>query len=149
MKKIPLAFNPLIPINSPCYIAITIIISIQRYIYICKNTGGLCYPGTNGLLTSDFSSSTRRERKFLKVFRNHTMLTTPPTFGTSRDILDLNSSSLVGTRKTQLNYRELNFLPPWSNVNPQLHGRTSTSQHHGRTSNESFSKSSKFLAHLF
>ena len=52
------------------------------------------------LLISDFSSSTRGERQFLKVFRNHTMLTTPPTFGTSRGVWDLNSSSLVGTRKT-------------------------------------------------
>ena len=27
-----------------------------------QNTGGLCYSGTNSLLTSDFSSSTRGER---------------------------------------------------------------------------------------
>ena len=30
--------------------------------------------------------NTRRETQFLKVFHNHTMLTTPPTFGTSRDV---------------------------------------------------------------
>ena len=32
------------------------------------------------LLTSGFGSLTRGERQFLKVFHNHTMLTTPPTF---------------------------------------------------------------------
>ena len=52
------------------------------------------------LSISDFGSSTQGERQFLKVFRNHTMQTTPPTFGTSRGVLDLNSFSLVGTRKT-------------------------------------------------
>ena len=52
------------------------------------------------LFTSEFGSSTRGERLFLKVFRNHTMLTIPLTFGTSRGDLDLNSSLLVGTRKT-------------------------------------------------
>ena len=57
--------------------------------------------GTNVLLTSDFSSSTRGERDIiLKSLSYHTMLTTPPTFGTSHGVLDLNSSSLVGTRKT-------------------------------------------------
>ena len=34
------------------------------------------------LLTSEFSSLTQ----FLKVFRNHTMLTTLPMFGTSRGV---------------------------------------------------------------
>ena len=56
--------------------------------------------GMNGLLVSVFSSTTQGERQFLKAFRNHTKLTTPPTFGTSHDVLDLNSSSLVGTQKT-------------------------------------------------
>ena len=60
----------------------------------CAETGGLCF--------INFLTSVLRheERQFLKVFRNHTMLTTPPTFGTSRGVLDLNSSLLVGTRKT-------------------------------------------------
>ena len=60
----------------------------------------LLLPVRTFLLTSDFGSSTRGDRQFLKVFRNHTMLTTLPTFGTSYGILDLNSSSLVGIRKT-------------------------------------------------
>ena len=42
---------------------------------------------------------TRREKKFLKVFRNPTMLTPPTTFSTSRGVLNLNSSSPIGTRK--------------------------------------------------
>ena len=64
-------------------------------------------------------------------------------------------------------WQKLIYLPAWSNVNLQLHGqtstsqhhgqtstsqhhgRTSTSQHHGRTSTKSFSKFSKFSAHLF
>ena len=50
---------------------------------------------------------TRWETQFLKVFRNHTMLTKPPTFGTSRCVLDLNSSSLVGTFR---NGRKLNSM---------------------------------------
>ena len=77
---------------------------------------------------------TRRETQFLKVFRNHSMLTTPPTFGTSSGVLDLNSSLPVEIRKIQ---------PYASTV------ETSTSQHHGRNSTEPFSKSSKFSARLF
>ena len=42
---------------------------------------------------------TRRETQF---FRNHTMLTPPPTFGTPRGVLDLNSSLPVEIRKTKL-----------------------------------------------
>ena len=59
---------------------------------------------------------TRRETQFLKVFRNHTMLTPPPTFSTS-----------CGPVSTSPH-----------------HGRTPTSPHHGRNSTKSFSKSSKF-----
>ena len=37
--------------------------SLETYLMIhVQNTGGLCCSGTNGLLTSDFSSSTRGER---------------------------------------------------------------------------------------
>ena len=55
-------------------------------------------------------------------------------------------------------WQKLNYLPAWSNIILQLHAQTSTSQHHGRTPNsqhhgrtstESFSKPSKFSAHLF
>ena len=45
----------------------------------------LRYSGKNVLLlTSEFGSSTQRERKFLKVFRNRTVLRTTPKLGTSR-----------------------------------------------------------------
>ena len=57
-------------------------------------------PERTRLLTSDFN--TRRETQFLKVFRNHTMLTPPPTFGPSRGVLYLNSSQPAEIRKTQL-----------------------------------------------
>ena len=45
---------------------------------------------------------TRRETQFLKVFRNHTMLTPPPISGTYHCVLHLNSSLPVEIRKTQL-----------------------------------------------
>ena len=80
-------------------------ISIQRYKYIfkysqiqntdaCTNTGGPCFSGTNGFINFWFRFfDMRRETQFLKVFRDHTMPPTPPTFGTSRGVLDLNSFS--------------------------------------------------------
>ena len=74
-----------------------------------------------------------------KVFRNHSMLTTPPTFGTSRRALDLNWSLPVEIRKIQpyastvdsiptsrlhgrevnslLQWQKLRCLPAWSNLN--------------------------------
>ena len=58
---------------------------------------------------------TRRETQYLKVFRNHTMLTTPPTFGTSRG---------------PISNSQLHSLTPTS----QHQGRTPTSQHLGRNS---------------
>ena len=150
-------------------IMIIIMISIQWYYkFIFKysqiqSTGILCYSDTNGLLTSDFSSSTQGERQFRKVFHNHTMLTPPPTFGTSRGVLDLNSSSPLQRLKTQLysrelhslpQWQELNCLPAWSNLNfnclPQWQ-RTQVSAYmvQCQLSTESFSKSSKFSARLF
>ena len=94
-------------IYTKCYIILMIsiitVLQIQiQYIfkYICKYRWVLLFQVRMHLLTSDFGSSTLGERKFLKVFRNYTMLTTPPTFGIFRGVLDLNSSSLVGTRKT-------------------------------------------------
>ena len=65
-----------------------------------KHNRGIRCSGANGLLTSKFGSSTRGERQFLKVFRYHTLLTKPQTLGTSRGVLDLNSSSPVGTQIT-------------------------------------------------
>ena len=56
------------------------------------------------------------------------MLTPPATFGTSHGVLDLNSSSLVETRKTVENSilyapnGRLNCLLAWSTINSQLHG---------------------------
>ena len=133
-------------------------ISIQQYIYntlantIQTNTGGnrrmqiqagsIIQEQTH-LLTSDFGSSTRGERQFLKVFRNYTMLTTPPTLGTFRGGLDLNSSlpveirkiqpytSTVETPTTRLHGRELTSLSQWQKLNclpawPNLKSSTST-----------------------
>ena len=61
-------------------------------------------PGTNAnaFVPEQLTSVLRREERdtILKSLSYHTMLTTPPMFGKSRGILDLNSSSLVGTRKT-------------------------------------------------
>ena len=108
-----------------------------------------------------------RRETILKSLSYYTMLTSPPTFGTSRSVLDLNLSSLIGTCKLnhRRNSRKLNSMEENSILcpngrrsivclhgpisNSQLHGRTSTSQHHRPTSTESFSKSSKFSAHLF
>ena len=47
------------------------------YIVVIQIQAGFRWLGTNRLLISDFGSLTRGERQFLKVFRNHTMLTTP------------------------------------------------------------------------
>ena len=72
-------------------------------IHIQAETGGLCSSGSNSFINYCFRFfDTRRETQFLKVFRNHTMLTQPPTFGTSRGFLDLNSFLPVEIRKTQL-----------------------------------------------
>ena len=92
------------------------------------NTSGFKYTGDTPLFRYEPLINfwlrffdTRREKQFLKVFRNHTILSTPTTFNTSQGPISI-------------------F---------QHHGGTTTSQHHGRTSTESFSKSSKFSAHLF
>ena len=65
--------------------------------------------------------NTRRETQFLKVFCNHTMLTTPPTFSTSHGPISI--SQHHGRISTS-----------------QHHGWTLTSQHHGQDSTESFFK---------
>ena len=101
----------------------------------------------NTMVGPNFSTPGRKSTEtILKSLSYHTMLTSPPTFGTSRGVLDLNSSSLVRTRR---NGRKLNCLPPWSNVNLQIHGRTSASGHHGRNSTDVIFKILKFSAHLF
>ena len=52
--------------------------SLETYWMQTIQTGEFHCSRTNVLLlTSEFGSSTRGERQFLKVFRNHTMLTTP------------------------------------------------------------------------
>ena len=131
--------------------------------YKCKRTQihrPLCCSGTNILLwTSDFGSSTRGERQFLKVFRNYTMLTTPSTFSASRGVLDLNSSSKKLNRccngrnstlwqRTQfsacmLQSQILNCLPQWQ--------RTQLSAHmvQSQLPTDSFSKSSISQDHRF
>ena len=166
----------------------TIIISIQRYIYIFiysqiqihLQTGGLRCSDTNGL-TSDFGSSTRGERQFLKVYRNHpqrnhTIVIIPNAWHisccfrsqfifASRDPKNLTAAATVENltlwQRTQFSVlmAETQFsacngpisiyqLYGWTPTS-QYHGRTPTSQHNGPTSTESFSKSSKFSAHLF
>ena len=47
------------------------------YTYANTKANSLLFRYKPLLLTSDFSSSTRGERQFLKVFHNHTMLPTP------------------------------------------------------------------------
>ena len=83
-----------------------------------KYTGDSVVQVQTHLLTSDFGSSTRGERQFLKVFRNHTMLTT--SFNGRNTTLYPNgrSSTIV-------------FHSPTSKS--QLPGRIPTSQHHWRT----------------
>ena len=119
-----------------CCIATTIMISIttldiQMQIhntYSNTNAGkvGLKYTSDSvvqlrtHLLTSEFGSSTRGERQFLKVFRNHTMLTTLPKFGISRGSISI-SQLMVGLQL-------LNIMV-WT----QLQLSDSTSHHYGRT----------------
>ena len=110
------------------------------------NSGGLCCSGTNGFI--NFLTSVLRHEARDTIL---TMLSIPNV----RHISWCFRSQFIfaGRDPEKLNRRrnarELNCLPLWSNVNLQLHGRTPSSQHYGRTSNESFSKSSKFSAHLF
>ena len=103
-------------------------------VYIQSNTnhtGRHCCSGKNGFINFWLRFfDTRRETQFLKVFCNHTMLTTPPTFSTSQSVFagrDLKNLTDAATVENSTN-----SLPTWSNVNLQLHGRTPTSQHHGR-----------------
>ena len=76
----------------------------------------------NNFLTSEFGPSTRGERDnnslkpFVSYYANKTQ-----TLGTSRGVLDLLSSSLVGTRKT------LPYASTVETPNSQHHGLNSTS----------------------
>ena len=64
---------------------------------------------------------TRRETQFLKVFRNHTMLTTPLTFGISRSPISISQHhGRNSTSAVYLNGREPNCLPTWSKGISQL-----------------------------
>ena len=57
-----------------------------------KYTGDCVVQVRTVLLSSNFSSSTRGVKQFLRVFHNHTMLTPyllTPMFGTSRGLQDL------------------------------------------------------------
>ena len=114
-------------------------------VHICRNRRTLCCSDTNRLLTSWIRFfDTRRKTQFLKVFRNHTMLTTPPTFGTSRGPISI---SLHPVRTHILNImvgpQLLNIM-----VGPQLLNIMvdPTSQLHGRNSTKSFSKILQILS---
>ena len=77
----------------------TIRIHMQTTQYKYRRT--VCCSGTNIFINIWVQFlDMRRKTQFIKVFYNHTILTTAPTFGTSRGVSDFNSSSLVGTRKT-------------------------------------------------
>ena len=86
--------------------------------------------GTNRLLISDFRSLTRGERQFLKVFRNHTMLTTsfngrnPTLCPNGRNEYRLPRSN----PKIPNAWSDSNFSTPWSD-------QTSTVCHWGRQPN--------------
>ena len=83
--------------KSPCLFlvlyTVTKIISIQRYIYKCKiqmqyKYGRLCHFRYERFISFWLRFfDMMRETQFLKVFRNHTMLTPPLKFGTSRGVL--------------------------------------------------------------
>ena len=96
--------------------------------------------------------STWGERQFLKVFPNHTMLTTPPKFGISRGPI-LISQLVVGLQLLTIIVAP-NFSPSWSDPNfnclplrwtTQLSAYTAQSQ----LTTESFSKSSNSQDHCF
>ena len=74
----------------------------------------LCCSDTNVLLISNFFSSTRGERQFLKIFRNHTMLTT-----------------LTNVR--HISWSNFNFSTSWSDPNFSISLSDPTSHHHCRT----------------
>ena len=80
--------------------------------------------GTNRLLISGFGSSTRGETQFLKLFCNHTMLT---TYFNGRNL----TLCPKGRNSTIV------FHGPTSKS--QLPGRTPTSQHDGRNSTSTVS----------
>ena len=129
------------------------------------------------LLTSDFSSSIRKERQFLRVFPNHTMLTSPPNVRhilwcfrsqfifAGRDPKNLTIAATVGNStqwqrtqfstpmaETQLSacmvqYQILNCMVGLQLLNTMV-GPQLLNTMVGPQLNL-FSKSSKFSAHLF
>ena len=109
--------------------------------YKSENRRFCCSDTNILLLTSDFGSSTRGERQFFRVFRNHTMLTIPqhsahlvvqsqffnimfgPNF--SQSWLDPNFNCLPQWQTTQLSvYMARNQLPT------DLFSKSSNSQDH-------------------
>ena len=118
-------------------------ISIQQYIYICKNTGEYNIQADSfvqawtHLLTSVRWHEERET--ILKSLSYHTMLTTPqrsahlvvqsqflnPMFGTQlsssmAETRPSGSNLKIPTSTVCLNSRESNCLPTWSKVNSQL-----------------------------
>ena len=106
--------------------------SIFKYSQI-QNTGELRCSGTNVLLISDFSSSTRGERQFLQVFRiilckqhpnarhiswSNLNFSTPwsdPNFSTS--LSDHNFSTTWSDPNFSTSLSDHNFSTPWSDPN--------------------------------
>ena len=86
------------------------------------NTDGLRRSGTNGLLASDFGSSTRRERHN-SYYANHPQRAAHRVMfkiSADRDPKTPSTSSTVENNPLCPNGRELNCLPAWSNLNPKL-----------------------------
>ena len=75
---------------------------------------------------------TRKEIRFLKVFCTHTVLTTPPTFGTSRGPISI-SENYGRTPTSHHHGRAPTSHHHGRAPTSQHHGRTPTSHHHGRT----------------
>ena len=116
-----------------------------KYKFICKQAVSVV-SSTNSFINFWLRFfDTRRETQFLKVFCNHTMLTSPPTFGTSCGVYDLNSSLPVEIRKTQLfdSMAESPTLASMADTQP------STYMVQCQFSIDSFSKSSNSLDHFF
>ena len=85
--------------------------------------------GMNRLLISDFGSSTRGERQFLRVFLNTSSLVGPQTLNTMVGTQFLNNIFQWPKSNPIPQWQELNYRLTRSNLKSQLPGRTPTSQH--------------------
>ena len=90
---------------------------------------------------------TRRETQFSKVFRNRTMLTSPPTFGISRGPISI--SQHQGRTPTSPHHgRKLSSQHYGRNLTSPHHGRNSTSQHNGWNSTSPHHGQTQFFTTL-